>query len=232
VSPDRPGFTDTPPVMPSGALQVEAGFTDDRSGGTEYTAVGELLVRAGIGARSELRIFGNSYSTLARRGVPSVFGREDPKVGMKTSLFMKPDSIHSLVPNLSAIVGLTLPLGGTDFRGLHAQPEGKLAVNWTTPTPFSIYSNLGISRVYNGAWDNRGWASTALWYAVNPKVSLFGEGISTSSLGNFGFSSSAVDGGVTVLIDDRFQLDLRVGRGVGPTSSQERFVGAGFARRW
>lgn len=232
VIPDRPGFTDTPPVLPSGAVQLEAGFTDDRVGGTEYTSVGELLVRVGVGARSEVRLFGNSYATLARSGIPSVFGREDPKIGVKTSLYTKPDSIHSMLPNISALAGLTLPLGGSDFRGRHVQPEAKLAANWTTPTPFSIYSNLGVIRLHGSEWDDRGWLSTAVWYAVNPTVSLFGEGISTTGLRGSGFSSSAVDGGLTVLVDSRFQLDVRFGHGIGPTSSRERFLGAGLARRW
>ena len=54
---------------------------------------------------------------------------EDPKIGLKTTLRTKPDSIHSLTPNVSALFGLTLPMGATQFRAAHAQPEAKLATN-------------------------------------------------------------------------------------------------------
>ena len=61
---DRPGYTDTPVALPTGAVQLEAGATDDRVGPsdsrTEYVAAGETLLRLGLGARTEARIFGNS----------------------------------------------------------------------------------------------------------------------------------------------------------------------------
>src|SRR4051812_2645485 len=49
VSPDRPGFTDTPPALPATAFQVEAGYTDDRASGVQYQTFGETLLRVGIG---------------------------------------------------------------------------------------------------------------------------------------------------------------------------------------
>jgi hypothetical protein len=233
VSPDRPGYTDTPPVLPSGALQLEVGYTDDRMGTLEYSTIGETLLRVGVGGRSEVRLFGNSFATRSITGLPSVSGMEDPKFGMKTTLHTKPDSIHSAMPNVAALAALTLPMGATPFRALHAQPEAKLAANWTTPTPFSVYSNFGVGAAYDGvAWGKRGWVSTAVWYAVNPKVSVFGEGITVRQLSGSTLPSNDVDAGITYLVNDRFQLDLRAGHGFGSASSGERFVGVGLARRW
>ena len=231
--PDRPGYTDTPPVLPSGAVQLEAGVTDDRVGAVRYTTIGETLLRVGVGSRTELRLFGNSYGSLSVDGTQIAHGMEDSKIGIKTSLRTKPDSVHSLEPNVSFLVATTLPIGATVFRNAHSQPEAKLAMNWTTATPLSIYSNLAAGDVYDGfRWSERGWLSVALWYLLNPRVSIFGEGISTRSLHNGAFPSNAVDAGFTYLINDRFQLDLRAGHGVGSTSGSEHFLGAGFARRW
>jgi hypothetical protein len=67
---------------------------------------------------------------------------------------------------------------------------------------------------------------------VNPSISLMGEGISVRSLGGTALPSNAADAGITYLINDRFQVDLRAGHEFGGTSGSERFVGAGFARRW
>lgn len=231
--PDRPGYTDTPTALPAGALQLEAGVTDDHADGIQYTSFGETLLRAGIGAHTELRLFGNSYSRRSTSGESAVWGIEDPKIGVKTSLRSKPDSVYSALPNIAVLAAVTLPVGSSVFRGARAQPEAKVAVNWTTPSPLSVYSNLGTSAAYNGtAWSQRGWLSVALWYAINAKVSLFGEEISTRSLRAGVVPSNFTDAGITYLINDRFQLDLRAGDGLGSTSGREHFIGAGFARRW
>ena len=72
------------------------------------------------------------------------------------------------------------------------------------------------------------------WWAVNSQVSLFIEGLSIGPVSGSGAGTAgnAVNGGVTLLLNDRLQLDLRVGRGIGSELSRERFFGAGFARRW
>ena len=76
---DRPGYTDTPVALPAGAMQLEAGVTDDRVGPsdsrTEYVSAGETLLRLGLGARTELRLFGNSYGVARRpaRGRPAAW---------------------------------------------------------------------------------------------------------------------------------------------------------------
>jgi hypothetical protein len=231
--PDRPGYTDTPPALPRNAIQLEAGITDDRAGAVGYRTLGEILLRAGVGGRTEARAFLNSFATLSVNGMQSASGMEDSKVGFKTNLRMKPDSVHSLLPNLSVLAGVTLPTGATAFRNAHSQPEAKLAMNWTTPSPFSVYSNVAGAGAYDGTrWRERGWASVALWYSVNPRISVFGEGISTRSLHAGAPPSNDVDAGITYLINDRFQLDARVGHGIGRVSGSERFIGAGFARRW
>lgn len=231
--PDRPGYTDGPAAIPRGALQLEAGYTYDRASPVTYSTIGEALLRVGVGGQSELRLFGNSFAIRSTDGSPTVYGMEDPKVGIKTSVHTKPDSVHSWMPNVAVLAAATLPAGGDAFRAAHAQPEAKLAANWTTPSPFSVYSNVAVGRVYDGReWGERGWISTALWYSINPRVSVFGEGLSVRRLGGSASPSNDVDAGITYLINDRFQLDLRAGHGFGSGSGSERFIGAGFARRW
>jgi outer membrane putative beta-barrel porin/alpha-amylase len=242
VSPDRPGYTDTPVVMPARAVQLEAGVTDDRSGPievtpppVEYISVGETLLRIGLGAQFELRLFGNSRGTLKAQGSRTVSGMEDVKVGVKRSVRAVPDSVHSWLPNVALLVATTLPTGSTALSAGKAQPEGKLAVNWTTASPFSIYSNLGAGKVYSGSLQaTREWLSTAIWYAANPRVSLFAEGFVVGySSGSAGLTGNDdVDGGITYLINDRLQLDARVGHGVGVASETHKFIGVGLAKRW
>ena len=233
VVPDRPGYTDTPTVLSRGSVQVEVGYTDDRSSGASYRTFGESLLRVGLVGPVELRLFGNSLAERTAAGASRERGIEDAKLGVKVRLIEKPDSVHGITPNLALLVASTVPLGARGFGAGVAQPEAKLAASWTTPSPFSIYTNAGVGSVYDGAtWKTHGWGSVALWYAVNPRVSLFTEGLSSHPTSDLFAPSAYVDGGITVLITEQFQADFRIGRGVASNVRGERFFGFGIARRW
>ncbi|MFI5232189.1 MAG: transporter [Gemmatimonadales bacterium] len=230
---DRPGYTDTPTVLPGGAVQVEAGYTSDRTGSTTYQSAGELLLRAGIGSRLEVRLFGNSYATRTISGGPGVSGLEDSKLGAKLALIDKPDSVHTLMPKLALLAATTLPTGARAFGAGVAQPEAKLAASWTTSTPFSVYSNAAIGGVYDGTgWGDHGWGSVAVWYGESSRVSFFVEGIHIYNISGDAPAATDVDGGLTLGFGDRFQVDARIGRGVGGLNGSERFVGVGMGRRF
>jgi Putative MetA-pathway of phenol degradation len=230
---DRPGYTDGPTALPGRSVQVEAGVTDDRVDGVTYQSLGELLVRAGIGGRTELRLFGNSYGFRSVNGGPTTHGVEDFKFGAKVALHALPDSVHGWIPRLAVLAATTLPTGAADRTAHRAQPEAKLAASWTTSGPFSLYSNLGFGAVYDGtAWGSHGWGSVALWFAASSKVSLFGEGLVTGRIGGTASSGDFVNGGLTYLFGTRLQADLRVGHGLGASVAHEHFVGAGVAWRW
>ncbi len=236
---DRPGYTDTPVALPAGAVQLEAGATDDRVGPsdsrTEYVSAGETLLRLGLGARTEARLFGNSYGLRTASGGPTAGGVEDFKLGAKLNLRSVPDSIHSWAPNVALLAATTLPTGAGGFGAASAQPEAKLAMNWTTPSPFSLYTNVGYGDVVNETGRaGKGWVSAASWWAINPRVSVFAEGMAIGRVrgSGSGTTGNEVDGGFTFLINDRFQLDVRAGRGLGSETGSERFVGAGLAKRW
>ena len=239
VAPDRPGYTDTPVALPAHAVQLETGVTDDRSGPassrTEYVSAGETLLRVGVGANAELRLFGNSYGIRTVDNAPGVRGMEDVKLGAKLNLRAIPDSVHSWAPNVALLAAITLPTGAAGITAGSAQPEAKIAMNWTTPTSFSLYSNVGSGTVYNEIGRaQRAWTSVASWWSVNPRVALFVEGLVIGRISGSGSGTAGrdVDGGITWLVTDRFQLDLRAGRGFGSETSSERFIGAGLARRW
>jgi hypothetical protein len=230
---DRPGYTDTPTVLPAKAVQVEAGYTSDRAGPTTYQSAGELLLRAGIGSRLELRLFGNSYATLTSSGARIASGMEDSKIGAKLALIDKPDSVHSLTPALALLAATTLPTGARLLGAGVAQPEAKLAASWTTSTPLSVYANAALGRVYDGtAWGDHGWESVAAWYELNPRLSFFVEEMHLYNISGDAPPATDLDGGLTLGFGDRFQVDARIGRGIGRPNGSERFVGLGFGRRF
>ena len=230
---DRPGYTDTPTALPARGFAIEAGVTDDHVAAVTYRSIGELLVRAGVGGRTELRFFANSFGVHSASGGPTTRGLEDTKVGVKIALHTAPDSVHGLLPRLAFLAATTLPTGAANRSAGKAQPEAKLAAAWTTSGPFSLYTNLGLGGVYDGtAWGTHGWVSTALWFAASPKVSLFGEGLIVGRISGTATSANFIDGGVTYLFSDHLQADIRGGRGIGATAGHEHFLGLGVAWRW
>jgi hypothetical protein len=238
---DRPGYTDAPTALPARAVQLEAGVTDDRVGAspdgprTEYRSMGETLLRIGVGARTEVRLFGNSYATRLIDGAPNVSGLEDSKVGIKVNLRAVPDSLHAWLPNAALLAATTLATGASGLSAGAAQPETKLAINWTTPSPFSVYANIGYGAIYTSAGRaTKAWTSAAGWWALSSRMSVFAEGLTIGRVSGSGTGTAGndVDGGLTYLVNDRFQLDIRAGRGLGSETSHERFFGAGLARRW
>ncbi len=229
---DRPGYTDGPSALPAGALDIEVGATSDHVPDATYTSIGELLIRAGIGARTELRFFGNSYGIRSSPGVASSHGLEDIKLGFKVALHTVPDSVHGLVPRVAFLAATTLPTGADGFSAGKALPEAKFAAAWTTSGPFSLYTNLGVGEVYDGtATGSHGWGSAALWFAASPKVSLYGEGLLIGRVGGVATSAKYVDGGIAYLLTSQLQADFRFGHGIGDNASKERFFGAGLAWR-
>jgi hypothetical protein len=236
---DRPGYTDTPTTLPALAIQLEAGVTDDQTGDaferTTTVTAGEVLARIGVGARTEIRLFGNSYDLRSGGGSPAIHGREDLKFGAKINLRAIPDSVHSWAPNIALLAATTSPTGARPFSAGVAQAEAKLAASWTTASPFSLFTNVGYSGTYTDfTRQGTGWVSAAGWWALNPRVSLFGEGYFFELVGdqNGSFGGSKVDAGVTYLLNDRLQLDARIGHGFLGFLSDDRFFGVGFARRW
>ena len=236
---DRPGFTDTPVALPAHAVQLETGVTNDQTGSAPFVTstltAGELLLRLGLGARSELRLFGNSYDLRTGGGSPDVRGLEDFKFGAKVNLRSIADSVHSWLPSAAILAAATTPTGANGIGAGASLAEAKVAMSWTTASPFSLYTNVGYTNtVSDFTRQGKAWTSAAGWWALNPRVSLFAEGYVFGIVGDVNGASGGTiaDGGATYLVNDRLQLDLRAGHGLVGFSSTERFVGVGLARRW
>jgi hypothetical protein len=233
VIPDRPGFGDAPTALPAGGVELETGFTNDRARGTAYQTTGESLMRVGIGAGIELRVFGNSYASRSVAGAPTVRGMEDSKVGAKIGVIDLPDSVHGIVPGLAFLFATSLPNGANGIGAGVAQPEGQVAASWNTGTPFSIGANAGVSAAFDGtAWSNPAWTSASVTYGLTSRISFFVEAMHQFDARGPAPPATYADGGVTVTLGDKLELDARIGRGTAAATGADRFFGFGIARRF
>lgn len=226
---DRPGYSDAPTVLPRGALQLESGYTYDRTASETYQSLGEVLVRVGALRGVELRGFVNSYA-FRHNPDQTTQGVEDAKVGAKLTL-LDADTAHAAVPALAALVATTLPTGDARFSAGKAIPEAKVAASWNAPHGVSMLVNAGLIDIGQTVGPVRFAGSTAVWYSVVPQISTFIELLDATNLHGDRNAIRNADAGATYVIGDRIQLDVRAGRSVG-TERVETFVGVGFSRRW
>jgi hypothetical protein len=226
---DRPDFTESTAVVPSGRTQIEGGITISRSGDEHSSSLGEMLVRHSLGQWSELRVEVPSRSLVrGNSSKSSDFG--DGSLGFKVVL--APGSGFGFnKPSVALIGSASLPIGSRDARGSGFQPEAKLLLGVDLSERFSLSSNLNVAHLkdQNGHF-NEFSASVSLGMGISRRTGAFVE--------FFGFlpsgkrdSSKYLNGGFTYLMNDDLQLDARLGLGIdNDVSGPDMFYGVGLAK--
>lgn len=226
---DRPGATRGAEVLARGAAQVEGGTTVTHGNGVRAVSAGELLVRAGVGGRAELRVGLPSYGHVAVSSL-RVTGLEDASAGAKLALLAPDAAAFSRRPALSLLVGATLPTGAAGFRADAAQPEAALLLGWRPAARVQVGVNAGYRRLADADLRYGALSGSAMvGVAVGERLGLRAEA--------YGFAPEArdrsayVSAGATWLLGPDLRLDARLGTGVHHAPG-ERVVGVGFARRF
>ncbi|MCH7701358.1 MAG: transporter [Planctomycetes bacterium] len=241
---DRPDFTESTDAIPTGHAQLEMGytFTLDRESKTRarsHTAP-EFLLRLGVASNLELRLGWEGYhwsETLApghtRAGRPVRReewnqGASDVSIGIKYK-FAEQDGTR---PHMGIIAALTAPSGSANISGGDVEPEVVFLWAYDVDDRLSIAGNAGfVIPSDDGDRFAQGKASLSFAYAVTDRLGAYLEyfGLYPSALHSD--AAHSVNGGVTYLISDNFQLDARVGAGLNE-EADDFFTGIGFAVRW
>lgn len=226
---DRPDFTESTVTIAPRHVQVESGSTLSHDGPTVTTTYGEVLARAGLTSRLELRLAGNSFARERTAGIVTS-GLEDGNIGIKYAILGEADG-PSWRPSFSIIAGSSLPSGSTVFRSRRAQPEVKLLGAWSLSDRLGFSSNLNVARPFDGARSFTEYAASASFgYAVSERVGAYAEGFGFAPQDGSGLVSRYVNGGVTFLFSPDVQLDMRAGTGRAVTS-RDWFAGLGLVVR-
>ena len=227
---DRPDFTESPQVVPRGRVQVEGGLTYSRQGPARDWGVGEVLVRVPVAKKVEVRIGVPSY--MRQRGAGRTSGLDDSFLGAKFAL--SDGNTQKKKPALGLLIGTTLPTGSTAIGEDAYQPEAIISASWELSPKLAFNSNLGYARPSDGgARFNQLLGSVSLGFALNDKWGAFAEVFGLSKADATGKSAKYVDGGVTYLINNDFQLDARLGFGLNnKVGGPDFFTGIGASRRF
>ncbi|HAY88227.1 MAG TPA: hypothetical protein DCY51_02150 [Bacteroidetes bacterium] len=255
IETDRPDFTESPNVVPKGALQIETGFIleNDKVEMTgKFPGTGKweekrqnitmntTLFRFGLTDRIELRLntaFNsnslNEYNVLeSGPWLPANFQPADsffdPVSGFSTSFIgFKTNLFKSEKMSIGFLGHLYIPeLASGDFAKLSGQ---KVAPEFLIPLTYDITDRFGIAVQYGLSWDG---------LTPNPTTSYtlaLGYGITDKLsfyvepygfLTNNGDELHLINGGFTYLINDDFQVDLTGGFGLNE-AAPDNFINCG-----
>ena len=222
---DRPDFTESAQVVPRGKIQVESGFTIERSGDARVQSWGEVLVRIPTDERTEIRIGVPSYLRVQNGGSQSGF--DDGFLGFKRVLKKGEGSS----PQVALLAGTTIPTGSRAVAERKYQPEVVLAASLDLSPKLGLGANAGYARASSdGQRFGQLFGSVALGYELGERWGCYAEVFAFSRDEPGGSSREYFNAGVTYAVSDDFQLDARLGRGLN--DERERFWGIGASRRF
>jgi hypothetical protein len=242
---DRPDFTEASSVVGLGIVQLETGYTyiynDDSSDGSIAHTHGapEMLWRIGIHEDVEFRLVWNYVweRSIDAGAVSTPQGAEDLTVGFKFALCEQ----DGFVPETALVTHLVLPTGAREFRSIDPNVEFNLLYGWDLPRDFTLAGSTGV-----GTGDDHvpltpllltedrfvgyhqsvtvGIPITDVWRMYLEYFGLFSTGAASN------FPQNYVDGGMTYLLNNNVQLDVRAGKGLN-SHADDFFGGVGISLR-
>lgn len=224
---DRPDFTESAIVVPSGSVQLEAGVTIadlSRTSAHDETewSFGEALLRWGVGRRLEARFQAPNYHRLSQEE-RTLDGFGDVSLGAKYQFGpLGSDGLTDI-----AVIGMfSLPTGGDGFGGDEVEPRLILTGSRSLGRTVSIGGQVFASLI--SADDDRAflWGATVVGAVSAGPIGLFMEfAIDVPEQGTAPILAHA---GIVLPVSHHLQLDLHGGFGVSDTSP-DLFFGAGLA---
>lgn len=234
---DRPDFTESPQTIPRKyKAQIEAGYTFARVGAAKESSLGEVLVRVPLTEKFEAR-FGIPDFAFQRFNTPAAgeraSGLTDAFIGGKVALAAG-DSGRATRPAIGLLFGTSLPTGNRSFRENKLQPEVAIALATQLDPRFALSSNIGYARASDGsAGFDRFFGTISLGFDLPGRFAGYVEAYGfTRTEAATRASARFANGGVTFLVNNNFQLDARIGTGIGNDTAPDYFLGFGFARRF
>jgi len=241
---DRPDFTESTEVIPTGHAQIEMGytFTVDRESETRVRthSAPEFLLRLGVVSDLELRFGWEGYSwtqtrapTETRAGRPIRRetwdqGASDVSIGVKYKVAAQ----GGTRPSMGVIVGVGVPSGSANISSGDVEPEVVFLWAYDVDDRLSIAGNASlVFPIEGGDRFTQGKASFSVAYALSDRVGVYGEYFGFYPAAEHSDAAHSANVGATYLVNDNFQLDIRVGAGLNE-EADDFFAGVGFAYRW
>ncbi len=236
---DRPDFTEASSTVGVHVAQLEFGYTyfhDDAAGtSVDIHLFPEALLRYGIYRDwLELRI-GLTYieeTTETAVASTALRGAEDLYLGFKIGLTPQ----DGIKPEMALIPQAFVPTGSAGINHGTVLPGVNWIYGWEVNDRISTAGSTQINRRVDGATDATFYRVAQSWtvaLSVTERLGTYAEWFALFPTGaDTKLPEHYFNGGMTFLVTDNFQLDVRAGVGLNEAAI-DYFVGAGaVVRRW
>jgi hypothetical protein len=225
---DRPDQSNTPLLVPKGALQVETGFMVEKQNSTSINQTNytynNSLIKFGINEHFEFRF--NLGYVGTRKIIDDVItskGLAPIGVGLKIKLA----DAKGIWPQAAVITNINLRAGAKEFMPAYTANDITFAFAHELSKRFALTYNTGLK------WNGNSPEATFFYtvtvsYAVTNKLGAFGEAYSFFPEKHK--TDHRVDGGLTYKFSSRFQYDISGGLQLG-SPSPDFFLSTGLSFR-
>ena len=141
IATDRPYFEESSAVVGKGRIQIETGFSQERSrgeDGRQTLSFTPTLLRLGLSEQWEFRLETDGHQRLSSQG-PEQYrasGMGDVDLGLKWHM-RDPDEAGS-APAIAWLFHAALPSGAQAFRGHGVRPSVRMVAEWELPRDWSV----------------------------------------------------------------------------------------------
>lgn len=235
---DRPDFTEASVTVGKGVAQLEFGYTytsnTDAAESVASHSFGEALLRYGIledWLEFRIAVFPVQELTVFEGESNSTAGHEDLYTGFKIALTPQ----AGLLPEMALIPQMNIPTGSRTFTSDKVEPGLNWIYGWELndfiSTAGSTQGNRRIDVTTGAAylemaqsWTvayhlNEEWGAYTEWFALIPSGA---DNVHTQHYFN---------GGLTYLINQNVQFDIRAGIGLN-AAADNYFLGTGLSVRF
>ena len=231
---DRPDFTEASVTVGRGVIQVESGysyfFDNDGTDQTIVQTYPESLFRIGLFADwFEARVAYN-YASEQINGIDNS-GSEDLYMGAKLAITGQ----AGLLPEMAIVPQMTVPTGDDSLSADETQPGVNFLYSWGVNDFISTAGSTQFNRALDEAvidsyteWAQSwtiGYSLLENWGAYTEWFAFFPHSASSAQTEHY------FNGGVTFLITDNIQWDIRAGMGLND-AADDYFVGTGLSFRF
>ena len=224
---DRPDFTESGVVVPTGTIQLEAGATLERfssSGNAEIdrATFGEALIRWWVLKRLELRFESPNYNRISS-GSTTTTGFDDIRIGVKYQIGPFGEAGDF---DLGVIGKFSIPTGDDDIGNNSVVPEFILSASKLLGQDISLGGQVFASLPAGDDGRSFDWGATLVGAATVGPVGVFVEFF--VEIPEEGTAPMMAHAGILLPVSLKFQLDIHGGMGLSDTAPNY-FVGGGFS---
>lgn len=219
---DRPDFTESPCVVPTGSIQLESGVTWQEHDDLEQISGLEALVRWGFSRNLELRFGLPDYTEVLHGAEPG--GWEDASIGLKWEIGKASRWDFALIAEASVPTGSDLRTSDAVDPGLILITGTDLSDDWS----LGAQLEAGNSTIDDGRIDVFG-GTLVLGLGVNKQVGTFFEVKAEKEKGTD--TAVVFHHGWVYLLTPSLQFDFHLGAGLSDTAP-DWLVGLGLSMRF